>query len=78
MNEVFGRMGKRITLEDTLKHVSAELLLVNYQLSMNDVTFENNLVRNSCEGFEIDFRNFELQPLKKSDKKPLPNRETLP
>ncbi|HET6842970.1 MAG TPA: hypothetical protein VFK06_15045 [Candidatus Angelobacter sp.] len=32
MNEVFGRMGKRITLEDTLKHVSAELLLVNYQL----------------------------------------------
>jgi hypothetical protein len=25
-------MGKRISLQDTLKHVSAELLLVNYQL----------------------------------------------
>lgn len=26
--------------------------LVNYELSMTDITFTNNIIRNSCEGFE--------------------------
>jgi hypothetical protein len=31
--------------------------LLNYQLAMTDISFFNNIVRNSCEGFEVDGSN---------------------